>query len=203
MQGDIPQDVKWRPESVAPILQRYRTLSEPYWQRDLVVWPEASVTLFEQEATPFSSRWRRARSRAELRWCSAFRVTSGCRTEASRFATWRRCVGHGSGHYVKRRLVPFGEYVPLEGVLRGVIEFFDLPMSHAASGPISQPLLRAGRGKLAIAICYEVVYPDLVRRDARDADVIVTISNDSWFGHSIGPHQHLQMVRMRALENGR
>ncbi len=59
------------------------------------------------------------------------------------------------------------------------------------------------RWRIATAICYEVVYPDLVRRDARDADVIVTISNDSWFGHSIGPHQHMQMVRMRALENGR
>ena len=54
-----------------------------------------------------------------------------------------------------------------------------------------------------MAICYEIAYPDLVRRDAARADVIVTISNDSWFGRSIGPHQHLQMAAMRALENGR
>jgi apolipoprotein N-acyltransferase len=93
--------------------------------------------------------------------------------------------------------------VPLEGVLRGLIEFFDLPMSHAGSGPDRQPLLKAGRWHLATAICYEIVYPDMVRRDARDADVIVTISNDTWFGRSIGPLQHLQMVRMRAIENGR
>jgi apolipoprotein N-acyltransferase len=48
-----------------------------------------------------------------------------------------------------------------------------------------------------------VVYPDLVARNSRDADLLVTISNDSWFGRSIGPLQHLQMARMRALENGR
>jgi apolipoprotein N-acyltransferase len=100
-------------------------------------------------------------------------------------------------------LVPFGEYVPFEGLLRGLIEFFDLPMSHAGPGPVQQPLLKANRWRLATAICYEIVYPDLVRRDARDADVIVTISNDTWFGRSIGPLQHLQMVQMRAVENGR
>jgi apolipoprotein N-acyltransferase len=203
VQGDIPQDVKWRPESVAPILQRYSTLSDPYWQRDLVIWPEASITLFEQEAAPFieTMAMRAQRGGAAL----VFGVPGYERLPDGNvaFRNMAAVVGNGSGHYIKRRLVPFGEYVPLEGVLRGAIEFFDLPMSHAASGPIAQPLLRAGHWKLATAICYEVVYPDLVRRDARAADVIVTISNDSWFGHSIGPHQHLQMVRMRALENGR
>ena len=64
-------------------------------------------------------------------------------------------------------------------------------------------MLRAGRWRVATAICYEIVYPDLVRRDAHDADAIVTISNDTWFGRSIGPLQHLQMAQMRALENGR
>jgi len=203
VQGDIAQDVKWRPESVAPILDRYRTLSAPYWQRDLVIWPEAAVTLFEQEAAPFIEEMaHRAGSRGAALVFGVpgyERLPDGDVT----FHNMAAVVGNGSGHYIKRRLVPFGEYVPLEGLLRGAIEFFDLPMSHAGSGPSQQPLLRAGRWRLATEICYEIVYPDLVRRDARDADVIVTISNDSWFGRSIGPHQHLQMARMRALENGR
>jgi apolipoprotein N-acyltransferase len=104
---------------------------------------------------------------------------------------------------VKRRLVPFGEYVPLEGLLRGLIEFFDLPMSRSSPGPWQQPLLDLGGHRGAMAICYEIVYPDLVRSQAAEADVLLTISNDTWFGRSIGPLQHLEMARMRALENGR
>jgi apolipoprotein N-acyltransferase len=76
-------------------------------------------------------------------------------------------------------------------------------MSRAGPGPWRQPLLRAGGQALQTSICYEVVYPDLVRADAAEADVLVTISNDTWFGASIGPLQHLQMAQMRALENGR
>ena len=169
-----------------------------------MIWPEAAITLFEQEATPFIEAMACTREQtAARRWCSVCPGYERLPDGSVAFRNMAAVVGNGSGHYIKRRLVPFGEYVPLEGLLRGAIEFFDLPMSHAESGPLSQPLLQAGHWKLATAICYEVVYPNLVRRDARDADVIVTISNDSWFGHSIGPHQHLQMVRMRALENGR
>ncbi len=203
VQGDIPQDVKWRPESVAPILERYRTLSAPYWHHDLVIWPEAAVTLFEQQAQPFIEEMARNASNGGA--ALLFGVPGYERSPDGQvtFRNMAVVVGNGSGHYVKRHLVPFGEYVPLERLLRGVIEFFDLPMSRAGAGPLEQPLLRAGPWRLAMAICYEVVYPDLVRRDARHADVIVTISNDAWFGHSIGPFQHMQMVRMRALENGR
>ena len=203
VQGNVAQDVKWRPESVMPILERYRTLSQPYWQRDLVIWPEAAVTLFEQEATPFIEEMAR---RANDTGAALLFGVPGYERLPDGDVTFRNMavvVGNGSGHYIKRRLVPFGEYVPLERLLRGLIEFFDLPMSHAGSGPLQQPLLTAGRWRVATAICYEIVYADLVRRDAREADVIVTISNDSWFGRSIGPHQHLQMARMRALENGR
>ena len=203
VQGNVAQDVKWRPESVMPILERYRTLSQPYWQRDLVIWPEAAVTLFEQEATPFIEEMAR---RANETGAALLFGVPGYERLPGGDVTFRNMavvVGNGSGHYIKRRLVPFGEYVPLERLLRGLIEFFDLPMSHAGSGPLQQPLLKAGRWRVATAICYEIVYADLVRRDAREADVIVTISNDSWFGRSIGPHQHLQMARMRALENGR
>ena len=112
-------------------------------------------------------------------------------------------MGAGSGRYIKRRLVPFGEYVPLESLLRGLISFFDLPMSRSGSGPEVQPPIRAGTDTLGLAICYEIAYPELVRESAKTADVLVTISNDAWFGGSIGPHQHLQLAQMRALENGR
>ncbi len=76
-------------------------------------------------------------------------------------------------------------------------------MSRAAPGDWRQPLLKVGDERAALAICYEIVYPDLVRAQAIDADLLVTISNDTWFGASIGPLQHMQMARMRALENGR
>ena len=56
---------------------------------------------------------------------------------------------------------------------------------------------------IAPMICYEIAYPDLVRQIAARSDVLATISNDGWFGATMGPHQHFQMVRMRALENGR
>jgi apolipoprotein N-acyltransferase len=203
VQGNIQQDVKWHPESVAPILETYQSLSAPYWRHSLVIWPEAAVTLFEQEAQPFlqvmAAHAHDGGAGLVLGIPAYERLPDG----SAAFGNTAIALGNGEGHYVKRHLVPFGEYVPLEGMLRGAIEFFDLPMSHAAPGPSQQPLLRAGQWHLALAICYEVAYPDLVRRDAQDADVIVTISNDSWFGHSIGPHQHLQMVRMRAVENGR
>jgi apolipoprotein N-acyltransferase len=203
VQGNIEQDVKWRPESVAPILNRYRELSAPYWDRRLVIWPEAAVTLFLHQAGPFleemDQRARNGGAALVLGVPAYEQLPDG----GGAFRNTAIVLGNGEGRYVKRRLVPFGEYVPMEGLLRGAIEFFDLPMSHAAAGRLHQPLLLAGGYRLATAICYEVAYPDLVRADARDADVIVTISNDSWFGHSIGPLQHLQMARMRALENGR
>ena len=57
--------------------------------------------------------------------------------------------------------------------------------------------------RLASAICYEVAYPNITRKNALDTDFLVTISNDAWFTGTAGPWQHLQMVQMRAKENGR
>ena len=112
-------------------------------------------------------------------------------------------AGADSGLYHKRHLVPFGEYVPLEGLLRGLIAFFDLPMSSFSSGPADQPPLSVQGLRIAPFICYEIVYADLVAAALPEADVLLTISNDTWFGTSAGPLQHLQMARMRAVENGR
>lgn len=203
VQGDIAQSVKWEPERRAPILDTYLSLSEPHWDADLIVWPEAAITYMAHEARPVLAdldRRGRAAGTAVLLGLPAVEFLPD---GGYVFRNTAVAVGTGEGRYVKRRLVPFGEYVPLEGLLRGMIEFFDLPMSHAGPGAWRQPLLDVGGQRVQTSICYEVVYPDLVRADAAAADVLVTISNDTWFGASIGPLQHLQMARMRALENGR
>jgi apolipoprotein N-acyltransferase len=112
-------------------------------------------------------------------------------------------IGNGSGLYQKRQLVPFGEYVPLEHFLRNLIAFFNLPTSHTVAGNAEQPTLISGNWKIAPLICYEIAYPDLARESALDGNVILTISNDTWFGQSLGPKQHLQIAQFRALETGR
>ena len=112
-------------------------------------------------------------------------------------------AGEGAGTYLKQKLVPFGEYVPLQELLRGLIAFFDLPMSDFARGEPGQPLLQARGLQIAPYICYEVVYPEFAAGLAAQSDLLLTVSNDAWFGRSIGPLQHLQMAQMRALEAGR
>jgi apolipoprotein N-acyltransferase len=203
VQGNIEQSVKWQPEMQWPILRTYRDLSEPHWGVDLMIWPEAALTFLAHEATDvlhdLSIRGRGAGTALVLGLPALEWIPGG---DVVIYQT-ASVLGTGSGRYVKRRLVPFGEYVPLESMLRGAIEFFDMPMSRATPGAWRQPLLDLGGYHGIMAICYEVAYPDLVRAQAREADVLITISNDTWFGASIGPLQHMQMARMRALENGR
>ena len=178
----------------------------------LIVWPEAAITLFEHEAGDLLERLARRGEqsgtalvlglpRLQVQPESAGRHLS--HESSYGFQNAALALGDGEGRYIKRRLVPFGEYVPLEGLLRGLIEFFDLPMSRSAPGPWRQPLLRVGADAAALAICYEVAYADLMRSTAAEADLLITITNDTWFGRSIGPLQHLQIAQARALENGR
>lgn len=201
VQGNIPQELKWSRGYATTIRERYERLSSPVWDLDLVIWPEAAVT----------SWW--PQSRSYLRSLAA-RGSATFVTGVPIIEFFQEDVFIYNGAvltdrdveltYQKRRLVPFGDYVPFEEALRGLIAFFDLPMSNARRGPDDQNVLVDQHGfSIGMAICYEVAYGELVRRDAARSDVLATISNDTWFGASIGPHQHLAIARMRAIETSR
>jgi len=200
VQPNISQEKKWDPSWYQPILQQYREATAPLLGNDIIIWPESAVPRIYQRARNFLDPMAEQAAAMESTLITGipFRGSDGISYHNSIVA-----LGNGEGVYHKQRLVPFGEYVPMEGLLRGLIDFFDLPMSAFSPGPKNQDPLRAGGYRVAPFICYEVVYPDLVARSARRAELLVTISNDSWFGNSIGPLQHLQMAQMRALENGR
>ena len=110
--------------------------------------------------------------------------------------------GTTQGVYRKMHLVPFGEYVPLQRLL-----FFAAPLVEAVgafSAGNEAVVLPVGPHRASVAICYEVVYPELVRRFVSGGtELLTTITNDAWFGRTAAPYQHFAQAAMRAIENGR
>ena len=200
VQANVAQDEKWIPSKTLEHISLHRNLTEELWGKQIIVWPEAAIPMLHTDAQPIIDLLEQ---RAKQSGSSFFTGIPYLNADATYFNSIM-ALGQGDGIYFKRRLVPFGEYVPLENILRGLIDFFDLPTSHFTPGPAEQSFLQADGLQVAPFICYEVVYPNLLPTgDTPLPDLLLTISNDTWFGASIGPLQHLQMARMRALELGR
>jgi apolipoprotein N-acyltransferase len=206
VQGNIPQDMKWQMEWRDKTLDIYRQWSKNEWGRDLVVWPEAAIPMFQYEANEFLAEMENNALTGHSTLVTGIPFADLRKLDKAGIPPFYNsiaAIGQGYGLYYKQRLVPFGEYIPFESLLRGSIPFFSRDMSSFSAGEPGQQPLQVRDYRAGAAICYEVAYPDLTRQNARDADFLITVSNDGWFGHSIGPDQHLQMVRMRSLENGK
>ena len=203
IQGNVEQNLKWDPAQLNAQLALYRDMSLRSKPTDLLIWPETAVPVLKEQAIGYLSVMDRFASDRQSALITGVPIRQPNEHGELRYYNGVSVVGQGSGDYLKQRLVPFGEYVPLQEVLRGLIAFFDLPMSDFARGDRDQPLLEAKGHRIATFICYEVVYPEFAAEMAARSDLLLTVSNDTWFGTSIGPLQHLQMAQMRALEAGR
>ena len=201
IQGNIPQDTKWRPELVQHTLDLYAKLTREHWDSRLILWPEAAVTAFHHEVADdyLAGLAREARTHGTD-------IVLGIPVldrDTRRYYNSLLSLGATPGFYHKRHLVPFGDFVPFAEFLRGLIRFFDLPMSGFSPGPQRQPLLTAAGQKLAAAICYEDVFGEEMIQSLPEASLLVNATNNAWYGDSFAPHQHLEMSRLRALETGR
>ena len=207
VQGNIPQDLKWQLSMRERTREIYHDLTATIPDGYLVIWPESALTEFYQTINDFVEQEGEALAARG----GGFITGVPWRTVDNGGITYRNSIAaiplRGEDGlervYHKQKLVPFGEYVPMQSLIRGLIPFFDLPMSGFTAGNPTQPNLNALGHTIAPFICYEILYPEQVASRSHGADALITISNDAWFGTSAGPLQHFQMARMRALETGR
>ena len=194
-----PNDKYSQSEPLSQLETTYGNLMQSAWGSDLILWPEGAIPVPLPLSQPYIDQLQ---TLANIYHSTLISGMISLDKQGNYFNSLIT-IGNGSGTYHKQHLLPFGDYVPFESWLRGLINFFDLPMSSFESGSKQQSLIHADDLLLDPLICYEIAFPELIRTTLRNANAIITLSEDGWFGESLGPHQHLQIAQMRALETGR
>ena len=207
IQGNVAQEDKWNPAEARRIFTTYLAMSRDAVRRgaEFVIWPESS-TPFSFEEDPRGAMVRElARETGVPILFGSDQTVPGPEPQHYNAAFLVDDEGRTAAVYRKIHLVPFGEYVPLADWL----SFFPpLVQTLAGFAPFtpgdSMVMLPVGSRVVSTAICYEVVYPALVREAvAGGSELLTTITNDAWYGHSSAPHQHFALASMRAIEQGR
>jgi apolipoprotein N-acyltransferase len=211
IQGNVDQGEKWNASRAASIFQDYLRMTRQSLREgaQLILWPESSTPFYFEEDQPAAEQVRTLARQArvpiligsdQIEW----RDDNGRRVPGKFFnaAFLIRPDGSTAAVYRKMHLVPFGEYVPLKRLL-----FFAAPLVEAVSdfsAGEKAELLPLDGHRISTAICYEIVYPNLVRQFvAGGSELLTTITNDAWFGKTSAPYQHFEQASMRAIEQGR
>ena len=209
IQGNISQEEKWLPSHRWPTLMKYMDLTRDNWGADLIIWPEAAIPALEEDIPTFLQNLDSA-ARA-----NNSTVITGILDQKLDGEFFNNILTLGvdadgpynyntATRYTKHHLLPFGEFVPFASILRPLAPFFNLPMSSFSRGAYIQPNIQAHGYSIAPALCYEIAFGEQIRQNVtKKTELLLTLSNDAWFGHSIGPFQHMEIAQMRALELGK
>ena len=205
VQGNIAQEDKWDPAQARRIFTTHMAMTREAARKgaQYVLWPESSTPfMFEEDSGGAAALRDLAR---ELRITILFgsdQLERGARPLLYNAAFQVAPDGRTAGVYRKIHLVPFGEYIPLKSWLFFVSPLVESLAEFAPGG--SMVMLPVGTHTASTAICYEVVYPSLVRQAVEGgSELLTTITNDGWYGHSSAPFQHFALASMRAIEQGR
>jgi len=214
-QGNIEQSIKWDDEQEWPTMLMYLDMARDNYDADIIVWPESAIPTLEPMAQDYLDLVNQSAgindsaiitgildySFESKSYYNAL-ITLGNSQSTSK-TTGDYHYNH-SNRFYKHHLLPIGEFVPFGDLLRPLAPFFNLPMSSFSRGDYVQQNLMAKGIHILPLICFEIAFPNqLAANLTPKTQVLLTVSNDAWFGTSHGPHQHMEIARMRALEFGR
>ena len=177
IQGNVEQSVKWNPRQLNHTQQLYVGLSMDKWQKnDLIVWPENAIPGFYHSLeNNFYNKLLLTAKQTHTELITGLPVLDD---KTDQYYNAMTNLGGQQGFYYKTHLVPFGEYVPLASMIRGLIRFFDMPMSSFSAGDPEQPLLDIKDHKVAVTICYEDIFPTELLPRIPAARFMINLSNN-------------------------
>ena len=200
VQGAVGQDEKWLESALAPTRELYLEMTRPFWGADLIIWPEAAIPALLHHEMDF----------IELLDAKALAAGSelllGILERDPATGQYHNILVSLGGEpeiYRKRQLVPFGEYFPVPAFVRRWMRLMNLPYTDFAPGRPDPPPMALAGTRVAPTICYEDAFGAQQRVFFPEAELLINVSNDAWFGDTRAPHQHLQIARMRSMETGR
>lgn len=197
IQGNIPQEMKFRPEAFMRTLDLYRELIEQN-PAQLTVLPETAIPAFFDQLPPI---YIEALKSAAQRHGGDI-ILGTLTGDGERYFNSAISLGQSPLQvYSKSHLVPFGETIPPG--FSWFMNIASIPMSSFSRGPETQAPLAVAGQSVAVNICYEDVFGEEIIRALPQAGILANLSNTAWFGHSLAQPQHLQIAQMRAVETGR
>lgn len=205
IQPNIEQDVKWDEVYRAHTMDILKRLSQESAESglDLVVWPETATPFYFQSDplySPIIKALAQETGASFVLGSPAYRRIKEGEVSFYNSAFLISCDGRIHGRYDKVHLVPFGEYVPLKKILPFVSKLTEGAGDLTPGSSIHNLTVRGYQ--FGILICYESIFPDLVRKFTKGgAHFLVNITNDSWYGKTAAPYQHVSMATLRAVEN--
>lgn len=203
VQPNIEQDEKWDPRKEFQNFQKILTLSRNNTNnvsaKTIIVWPETAISSFL-----LSESWALPMIKQMLEtYNNAYLMTGIIRYEKENNAFYNSIItinkkGQITETYNKSHLVPFGEYIPFSNIFN-----LDPIVGFKGLTPGNGPTILSPDSyiKIAPAICYEIIFPHkIISQDNKNADIIINVTNDAWYGISAGPYQHLTQSIFRAIE---
>lgn len=199
IQANLSMRDKWDEHLFWNILDNYEQKTNDLLGTDLIVMPESAIPLPANYVNDYLLEMHQKAEKAG----SAVLLGIPKSTEEDETAYYNGLIGMGKavGHYHKQHLVPFGEYTPFW--LKTVLDWLGIPDANMRAGDRNQQQIKVKNRPIATLICYELAYAELLRTQLPNAQWIVSISDDGWFGHSLALYQHIQMAQALSLETGR
>ena len=201
VQGGIQQERKWLPGEFSKTLDLYKSSLKASNKSDLVVWPEVAIPSIATNVESYLDDLKKVVKENQIQMLLFGILTSD--KISGEIRNSMMAIGSSDVVYHKRHLLPFGEYFPVPDLVRSWLQSMGLPNRDIQRGDTIQDMPQLNNILIAPSICYEDIFGSELLGYFPEANLLVNITNNAWFGKSFASEQHFQMSIMRAIESGR